>query len=96
MAAKPVASAFVNRFLSLVGALVGALAILASACGAETPHTTTAAEASASDDSPAAAAGEGAQPEWPHTFVVDQIDGATFDAGDYAGQDLVLWFWAPW
>jgi hypothetical protein len=34
--------------------------------------------------------------EWPYTFVVDQLDGSTFDAGDYAGQDLVLWFWAPW
>ncbi len=25
-----------------------------------------------------------------------QLDGSAFDPGDYAGQDLVLWFWAPW
>ncbi len=34
--------------------------------------------------------------DWPHTFVVEQVDGSIFDAGDHAGQDLVLWFWAPW
>ncbi len=34
--------------------------------------------------------------DWPHTFVAEQVDGSIFDAGDHAGQDLVLWFWAPW
>ena len=33
---------------------------------------------------------------WPHTFVADQIGGGQLDANDLAGQDLVLWFWAPW
>lgn len=23
-------------------------------------------------------------------------DGTTIDLADYAGQDLMLWFWAPW
>lgn len=23
-------------------------------------------------------------------------DGSTIDLSDYAGQDLMLWFWAPW
>jgi len=23
-------------------------------------------------------------------------DGSTIDLADYAGQDLMLWFWAPW
>lgn len=23
-------------------------------------------------------------------------DGSTIDLDDYAGQDLMLWFWAPW
>lgn len=24
------------------------------------------------------------------------LDGATVDLADFAGQDVVLWFWAPW
>ena len=24
------------------------------------------------------------------------VDGATFDLGPLANQDLVVWFWAPW
>ncbi len=92
MAAKPVSSGLVNRFLLVLGAL----AALASGCGGESPQTIAASEASTTADSPAVVADGGTQPEWPHTFVVDQIDGATFDAGDYEGQDLVLWFWAPW
>lgn len=34
--------------------------------------------------------------DWPHDFQAELIGGGTFDAGDYEGQDLVLWFWAPW
>ena len=33
---------------------------------------------------------------WPHDFVAATVDGGMIDAGEYAGQDLVLWFWAPW
>lgn len=33
---------------------------------------------------------------WPHDWTEKTVGGAQFDAGDYAGQDLVLWFWAPW
>jgi hypothetical protein len=29
-------------------------------------------------------------------FTAETIDGGTFDGADYAGQDLMLWFWAPW
>jgi len=79
MAVNPVSSFAATRFLSALGAL----AILASACGG-TP-----------DSAPVTTADTVAA-EWPYTFVVDQLDGSTFNAGDYAGQDLVLWFWAPW
>ncbi len=34
--------------------------------------------------------------DWPYQFVVDTVDGSTINTGDYAGHDLVLWFWAPW
>ena len=33
---------------------------------------------------------------WPHTFVADEIGGGQIDATDLAGQDVILWFWAPW
>lgn len=33
---------------------------------------------------------------WPHDFVEDLIGGGQLDANDLAGQDIVLWFWAPW
>ena len=29
-------------------------------------------------------------------FEAETIDGETVDVGDYAGSDLVIWFWAPW
>jgi hypothetical protein len=29
-------------------------------------------------------------------FTAATIDGTGFDGGDFAGQDLMLWFWAPW
>lgn len=34
--------------------------------------------------------------EWPHDWTEERVGGGQFDAGDYEGQDLVLWFWAPW
>lgn len=29
-------------------------------------------------------------------FSADLVDGGTFEGGEYAGQDLMIWFWAPW
>ena len=29
-------------------------------------------------------------------FSATTVDGTTFDAGELAGQDVLLWFWAPW
>jgi len=40
--------------------------------------------------------GDGSGVDWPLSFSGGTVDGAEFEAGDYAGQDLVLWFWAPW
>lgn len=34
--------------------------------------------------------------EWPHDFRGTLLSGGQFDANDLAGQDVVLWFWAPW
>ena len=29
-------------------------------------------------------------------FSATTVDGTAFDAGELAGQDVLLWFWAPW
>lgn len=34
--------------------------------------------------------------DWPLSYDGETVDGSHFNSGDYAGQDLVLWFWAPW
>ena len=34
--------------------------------------------------------------EWPLNGEVALVDGAQLELGDLEGQDLVLWFWAPW
>ncbi len=52
-----------------------------------------AAEGQAPADDPAS---DGAGVDWPLSFSGELVDGSQFDSGDYAGQDLVLWFWAPW
>ena len=58
------------------------MALAATACGA--PAETTAAESSN-----AAVAG---LPQ----LVGDTVRGAQLDTNDLAGQDVVVWFWAPW
>lgn len=29
-------------------------------------------------------------------FTAPALGGGTIDGADYAGSDLVVWFWAPW
>lgn len=29
-------------------------------------------------------------------FTATTIGGEAFDGADYAGQDVMFWFWAPW
>jgi len=68
-----------------------ALALLAAACGTDnTNDAVTAPAAPTPAESPAA------ESAWPHEFQAPLIGGGTIDTGDYVGQDLVLWFWAPW
>ncbi|WP_436793031.1 hypothetical protein [Actinospongicola halichondriae] len=39
---------------------------------------------------------EGAAPSADLAFEAQTVTGETVDVGDYAGTDLVIWFWAPW
>jgi hypothetical protein len=34
--------------------------------------------------------------EDPLSGVVPTVDGGTVDLATFAGEDLVVWFWAPW
>lgn len=89
------------RATAAVVALLG-LALQMSACGDgsdESGPATTALEApapSTDGSSPATAPSYPVTAAWPHDWTAKTVGGGQFDAGDYAGQDLVLWFWAPW
>ncbi len=82
-------------------AVVVAVLLMAAACTAEPPSptvgidqgTSTGTEA-VTGTSPIASPDE----DLPEVlaFTADVVGGQTFDGGEYAGQDLMLWFWAPW
>lgn len=96
-----------RRHLNLrITAAVAVLLLVGSSCGdgsddstpPEDPATTT-TEASAPStvpSSPDTAPSDSVAVAWPHDWTEELVGGGLFDAGDYAGQDLVLWFWAPW
>lgn len=65
-----------------------ALGLAAAACGGSAEVETGTAPV---DD----AAAETAAPE-PIMISAPTADGGTIDFADLAGQDLMLWFWAPW
>ena len=44
---------------------------------------------------PTVQAGPGDVPD-SLAFSAPTVSGATFEGGDVAGEDLLLWFWAPW
>lgn len=77
------------------------LAVLLAACGGGA-GVATAPDGSATD-APAPADGattdDGATdaglPE-ALAFTATTVGGGTFDGADHVGQDLMLWFWAPW
>lgn len=76
-------------------ATVVATALVLTACGADDPSDGTGPVV----ESPAARADPMASPsasDQPLTFQSVTTEGEQFDATDLAGQDVVLWFWAPW
>lgn len=62
--------------------------VLAVAC-AETPEAASSASTSAPPTR------DTAVPE-ALDFQAQTVSGETFEGGEFAGQDLMLWFWAPW
>ena len=71
-------------------ALAVAAALTLAACGSSSPDS-SAAGAPSVEASPAPGSDD-----QPLAFQSVTTDGADFDASSLAGQDVVLWFWAPW
>jgi len=74
----------------LLVALFGALALLAAACGGSSGTT----DVSSSTDGSAGAADAGISAEG--SLVASTVTGGQIDFASLEGQDVVLWFWAPW
>ena len=72
-----------------------AFALGAAACGSSESSD---AAAPAADDTQAdtADSGDVAAPSSILDISAQAADGSTINLSDYAGQDLMLWFWAPW
>lgn len=69
------------------------VALLATACGTTQPDTAAApADSAAAEEADAAAAGGVGLP----VLVSNTVGGAQIDTNDLVGQDVVVWFWAPW
>lgn len=67
-------------------AIFAALVVLASACGGSVEP----AEGPAGNSDPPSSAAA-----FPR-FSASTLDGGQLDFGALEGQDLALWFWAPW
>jgi thiol-disulfide isomerase/thioredoxin len=67
-----------------------AAVLLAAGCGSADP------DPQASEASGDAAAASSGSTTTPLTFSSTTTAGEGFDAADLAGEDVVLWFWAPW
>lgn len=68
------------------------VALLATACGATPAEDVAAAPA---DDAAVVEEADTSGVGLP-ALVSDTVGGAQIDTNDLAGQDVVVWFWAPW
>lgn len=69
--------------------------LLATACGAADTETGTAAAPEDATESSTATEPAAAEASLL-TGEYETIGGETVDLATYEGQDVVLWFWAPW
>ncbi len=100
----PVACGAMSRLRPLAASLAAA-AVLLGACGSDdapvassqTAPSEPVADAGVSTPGPGATDGVAVDgvPEFLD-FTAPDLDGSQIVGADYAGQDLVLWFWAPW
>lgn len=65
----------------------------------ETSSGKTDSSSDTADDATSPTATSGADDTtvaWDHNWTGDLIGGGQIDANSLVGQDVVLWFWAPW
>jgi len=78
-------------------ALFAVVGLFASACG---PAAVEAEEATAAAPAAAAATDASDVEEAPEASLLSGqyaiVGGETIDLAQYEGQDVVMWFWAPW
>jgi len=83
------------------------LALALGSCASPTPDAGPGPGPAAPEASPSPPAAPSPQPtseapaggpEVPRElrFSAPALGGGTIDGADYAGSDLVIWFWAPW
>lgn len=86
------------KLVRMALALLGALALVATSCGGGS--TDTAVETSSSPEVASTEAAEPAPTAEPApaeaSLVATTVNGGQIDFGSLEGQDVVLWFWAPW
>lgn len=81
---------YLSKSRKRFGGAALALALLASACGGTATETSTAPNAA--DEVVEESTGGAGLPQ----LVGDTVSGSQFDTADLAGQDVAVWFWAPW
>jgi thiol-disulfide isomerase/thioredoxin len=92
-----------------IGALFALMMLGLAACGTDTPSTDMGADASQGQETPApteptpsgGATQKTTEPTEPTAvkelrFTAETVQGEAFDGTTLAGEDAVLWFWAPW
>lgn len=76
------------------------LGLVAAACGGETTTPASTSEAlEAQADAQAEALGDAAEESAGDSVFAGEfvdLNGDSIDLASYEGQDVVLWFWAPW
>lgn len=83
-----------KKSIPRLAALLMALALGAAACGSSEGSD---AAAPAADATPAESSeGSDAGASSVLDISATAADGTAVNLSDYAGQDLMLWFWAPW
>ena len=84
-----------NSRRRLGAAAIGAM-LFASACGTAATDANEAADSGASaSESDSGTEQSTGGPGLPQ-LIGDTVAGARFDTSELAGQDVAVWFWAPW
>lgn len=75
-------------------ATLAALALITTSCGGGSADS--AVDTAAASPAPADQAFQSEEATAEGSFVATTVSGGQIDFGSFEGQDVVLWFWAPW